>query len=65
MLNLLRTCNEIKFMITSEIHTLNFILANILSKHLSIEGAGERPSIRTPAKVIYVDPPHRYAGEVA
>ena len=52
-------------MITSEIHTLNFILANILSKHLSIEGAGERPSIRTPAKVIYVDPPHRYAGEVA
>lgn len=65
MLNLLRTCKEIKSVITSEICTLNFILANILCKHLSIEGAGETPSSRTPANVIYADPPYRYAGEVA
>lgn len=49
MLDLLWTCKEMKSMITSEICILNFILANILCKHLSIEGAGEPPSSRTPA----------------
>jgi hypothetical protein len=65
MLNLLRTCKEVKSMITSEISFLNFVLENILCTHVRIEGSGVPVRNRTPALIIYADPPHRYVGEVA
>jgi hypothetical protein len=53
-----------KFMITSEAY-FDLYSCEYLVYTSDIERVGELLYSRTPAEVVYVDPPNRYAGEVA